>query len=382
MRYTKFDAPALLNEFSTLAERDAWSDEVSGYFDEGVAFNNGFTGVTSQFYNPVRTDTDTPFDEPVIDWPGFPKLVRSQFPGNQVGAWQAVQNAPNPRNLQDEYVEWHVIKQGGKLARVSFTCETTQYYEFLAANEPAKLLAIYKDLVDAAQRNNVALSDLIVAGNYRPRNKYNTQHGAVHLIHPANNLYAEVQIAAQACILRKRANGTPITDSNELIQCSRYGEPGRSSDPKIGAVVNAQARAGASVSLRNPVALYFTKWSTPGDWKKPDGTPVGNYWKLVRGSPAATPGGTAMGLHLVYEVPSTEGFLIGDIQVGGRKIEFAGEIAEQINVGLYALLCRDGLSSNPAFKCSDGPNLAPAIAAIGGKEKFARTAKPTEGETP
>jgi hypothetical protein len=279
-----------------------------------------------------------------------------------------VDEAANGRlQFEDEYLEWRVVRNAvGKITRVSFTCETTQYYQFLADTDQNKLLSIYKQLVDPAESANVQLSDLIVAGHYRPKNKWNTTDGAVHLIQPNNNLYAEVQIAAQACILRQRHDGTPITDSNELINCARYGEPGRASDPKIGAIVNDKARQGYSISLRNPVALYMTNWKTPGNWKKPDGSPVGNYWKLLRGQPAPTASDPAMGLHLIYEVPAGEGFVVGDIKVGTRTIQYGGELAEQINVGLYALLCREGGAHNPSFRCEvtsstqPGPEIASA----------------------
>ena len=357
MRYDHFDPPAFLNDFTTAAQKSAWNVLLASYFKEGIEFNKGFQGVTSQFYDSTKTDTDDPFEEPLIDWPGFPKLVRDQFPGDRVQAWKKVDQNPNGRALfEDEYLEWHVLRNhAGKIMRVSFTCETTQYYEFLAQTDQNKLLELYKQLVDPAQASNVKLSDLIVDGNYRPRNKWNTTDGAVHLTQVNNNLYAEVQIAAQACILRNRNDGTPISDSNELILCSEYGSAGRASDPKIGATVNDKARQGYSVSLRNPVALYMTSWKTGGNWKKPDGTPVSNYWKLLRGQPAPTPTDPAMGLHLVYEVPAGEGFVVGDIKVGSRTIEYGGEIAEQINVGLFGLLCREASANNPSFKCGIFP---------------------------
>lgn len=369
MRYERFDPPAHLDDFTTEAQRNDWSREVSGYFDEGVAFNDGFTGVTSQFYNPTSTDTNEPFEEPVIDWPGFPKLVRSKFPGNALDAWKAVDTATNGRDLEDEYLEWHVVREGGKITRVSFTCETQQYFRFLARTDPPKLLALYKQLVDPAHAGDVKLTDLIVGGSYTPRNKWNTTHGAVHLIQPNNNLYAEVQIAAQACILRENDAGVPISESNALIECARYGEAGRASDPKIGAIVNGKARQGYAISLRNPVALYMTSWKTSGDWKKPNGSPVANYWTLVRGKPASSGQNGNLGLHLVYEVPPAEGFVVGDIKVGSRTIQYAGEIAEQINVGLFALLCREGSAANPGFKCNVFPSVGgPPIPGIAAEE--------------
>ncbi|MFL6236918.1 MAG: hypothetical protein ACJ76N_27550 [Thermoanaerobaculia bacterium] len=187
---------------------------------------------------------------------------------------------------------------------------------------------------------------------------------AVHLIQPNNNLFAEVMIAAQACVLRQRGDGTAITDSDELIRCSGYGEPGRASDPKIGADVNGLARDGDSISLRNPVALYITGWNSSG-MKKPNGSPVGNYWKLLRGKPAPGPHQPAMGLHLVFEVPASEGFVAGDIKIGNRTIQYGGQLAEKISVGLFGLFCNEGQSHNPGFKCGVQPSAHPASPAFG-----------------
>jgi hypothetical protein len=355
MRYPRIDPPAFLTDFTTTTDRDRWSAEVAGYFTRGVNFNNRWPGVTSQFYDPVVTDTDEPHEEPVIDWPAFPKLVKDAHPGDAEAAYREAEVGPDARKLsQDEYLEWHVVRSGGKITRVSFTCETTQYYAFLAQRQPATLLQIYRDLVDPAFKDQVKLSDLVVGGSYRGENRWNTEHGAVHLIQPNNNLFAEVMIAAAACILRRNPNGTVATDPNYLIDCARYGEAGRASDPKIGAIVNEKARRGYSVSLRNPVALYITRWHSTG-LRKPNGTPVGNYWTLVRGKPAAGPDDPAMGLHLVYEVPASEGFVVGDIKVGNDTIRYGGQLAERIHVGLFALLCREGRSNNPAHGCGALP---------------------------
>ena len=71
---------------------------------------------------------------------------------------------------------------------------------------------------------------------YNPTNQWNdaTNTGTIiNLIHPSNTLGAEVDIAAQATVIRKNKNGTVITDANELIRCSKYGNPGRNSDPTV-----------------------------------------------------------------------------------------------------------------------------------------------------
>ncbi len=352
----RFDPPAGINDFSTEQQRKDWSRIVSEFFEEGVDFNKGFVGADrAQFYHPLVTSTDNPHDEPCIDWPAFPKLVKDRFPGNAMKAFETAETGPNARqDFQDEYLEWHVVRNAAnKITRVSFTCETTQYYEFLADTDPAKLLVTYKSLVDPAHAADVKIQDLIVNNRYRPENRWNTQFGAVHLIQPNNNLFAEVLIAAQACILRHDNNGTPITDSTGLIRCARFGEEGRASDPKIGAQVNAKAREGDAISLRNPVALYITRFSNDGFNR--NGTPVPIFWKLVRGTPAPAGEDVGMGLHLVYEVPANAGFVVGDLRIGNEPIRFGGQLAENVHVGLYALICRKGTFHNQTFRCGAAP---------------------------
>jgi hypothetical protein len=61
---------------------------------------------------------------------------------------------------------------------------------------------------------------------------------------------------------------------------------------------------------------------------------VDNYWRIVR--PAGASGPPA--LRLVYEVPRSEGFVVGDIRIGGRPIEFGGQIAEHLTVMFHAVV--------------------------------------------
>jgi hypothetical protein len=39
-----------------------------------------------------------------------------------------------------------------------------------------------------------------------------------------------------------------------------------------------------------------------------------------------------MAVRLEYEVPASEGFVVGDIRIGGRPIEFGGQLAEHVTV--------------------------------------------------
>jgi hypothetical protein len=46
----------------------------------------------------------------------------------------------------------------------------------------------------------------------------------------------------------------------------------------------------------------------------------------------------------VYEVPAGHGFVVGDIRIAGRPIEFGAQIADFINMKLTGVGCRFGQS--------------------------------------
>jgi hypothetical protein len=368
MKLIHFDPPANIDDFNAIPkQRDAWSEFLSASFDEEIQGIESELGVgKSQFYNPTNINTTAPQLEPAITWIGFPALIKRKHPGNKRAARQeADKPLPNGERPQDEYLEWFVTKQAGKITKVTFTCEGPEYWEALAHGYPLsytgsktagatgdkqKLLALYQKYVSP----QVLMADLFVNGNYNRLNKWNTKNGAMHLNQRNNTLGAEINIAAQATILRQQG-GVILTDPDRLIRCGLYGAPGRASDPTIGAAVNALARDGFLVTLQNPVGLYIDSLDTTG-WKKPNGSPVDpGYWQIFRGV-------TGKILRAVYEVPAGEGFAVGDISIGGEKIEFGGQIAEKITMKLTGLAFSKGQFKNPAQACVGAAIPAAALA--------------------
>ena len=182
----------------------------------------------------------------------------------------------------------------GKITRVDLTCEGPEYWEFLSRVAPDVLVALYRRHVSP----DATKAQLMPGGAYNPGNVWNTAPGAMHLTHPANSLGAEIKLAADATVLRKRGNRV-LTDADELITCAGFGERLRSSDPRIGADVNAPREEGYAITLADPVALYIVRLETQG-WRRPDGKPVGDYLRITRGK-------AGMGLRAVYEVPRERG---------------------------------------------------------------------------
>lgn len=99
-----------------------------------------------------------------------------------------------------------------------------------------KVFSLYKSL-NPIHASEMKLSDLLNdKGKYKPDNKWNslTPPGTImHLVQENNSLGAEIDIVAQATVLRKDAHGNPVTDKTKLINCSRYGNANRNSDPKV-----------------------------------------------------------------------------------------------------------------------------------------------------
>jgi hypothetical protein len=138
-----------------------------------------------------------------------------------------------------------------------------QYWEKLAEYYPIKsnyyqtdkgndtILHIYRDL-NPDFKDQISADDLVYQdgekkGQYNTKNKWNlhTNTGTIaHLIQRNNALSAEVDIGAQATILRKDlANGKPITNVIELCgKASSYGNAKRNSDPTVSMVGHSYSR--------------------------------------------------------------------------------------------------------------------------------------------
>jgi hypothetical protein len=342
---TQFDPPGLLSDLDG-PQRTAWSEWISESVDAAVAGDSerSFNAPRPQFFNPTKKEIADDAAEVSIEWGAFPRQVKS----SSISDKQRWQRADASRDMQDEYCEWSVERDpdSGKVVRVAFTCEGPEYWTFLAATNPTKVLELYRQFVSPS----VQPGDLFKNGNYLPRNMWNnsTTNGAMHLIQRSNTLNAEIELAAGATILRSK-NGTLLTEEQALIRCGRYGEPGRNSDPHIGAMVNSIARRQADITLKNPVGLYFADVDFQ-NWETPDGSPAASYWKYVRGD-------RGFEVRAVYEVPADKPFVAGDIEIDGKRLEFGGQIADRINMKLIGVGCRFGQRTDvsPMTGCVDDP---------------------------
>ena len=356
MSLKSFDPPGFVDDLSE-SQKAAWSDWVSEQIDDARAGAPGAPpsgGPRSQFFNPIQNPPAGDAVERDISWRAFPRVVQITS-ASDLQRWK---RADASRDRQDEYCEWSVTRDPAteKIVRVSFTSEGPEYWEFLAAVNPVRVLELYREHVDAAvQHADLFGSD----GIYRRRNRWNdsTDQGAMHLIQRANTLGAEIELAGAATIIRRR-NGTVLTSERELIDCGRYGEPERFSDPHIGAEVNALARQKADITLANPVGLCIAGLSV-ASWQAPDGSDPLDYWKVTRGTKEKA-------LRAIYEVPPDKGFVVGDVTIAGKRIEYGAQIADFITIKLTGLATRIGQSAvGPVDGCVGDAGVAFAPADTG-----------------
>ena len=225
---------------------------------------------------------------------------------------------------QHEYCEWRVERDRNTKAirRVTFTSEPPEFWEVFFSesrvlgdpsshqlkNGPNPVRKQYenfvgpgvnlKDLTASRDIEAPGRTHLAIKGRYNIYNKWNTTYGIVHLCAPPNSLSAEIQLGADASILRRNSTDRLLVEPEALICCAGYGDPNRNSDPTIGAAVNVATRLGAFVTLKDPVGLYMDHIDLSG-WELPDRKGVADCIDIVRGAPG-------MIERLVVEVPRAD----------------------------------------------------------------------------
>ncbi|MES2772764.1 MAG: hypothetical protein V4722_01175 [Bacteroidota bacterium] len=306
----RFDTPAAIKDVPASSPfYDKWSTYISKIVGNTLKADGG--GV---FYNPTKTDFKATAEKALV-WMGFSRelMLNGSNNGDRIAAFAAADADITQRNPQIEYFEWKVDRANGKITKLTFVTETADYYQQLWAVDRAAVVKLYRKLVSPA----VVEADLHNKGVYNKFNKWNTTDGIVHYIHPVNTFDDAIGLARDAV-----KSEPPFRDNYEA-RPGLYDRP-TSADPRISYDVHMLLRKGLALTIKNPIGLYIAGWENAGI-THPDGSQAGNYWKIVRGVPG-------MVMRLEYEVPAGLGFVVGDLKIGGRKIEYGGQLAEHITV--------------------------------------------------
>ena len=329
----------------------------------------------------------------------FPPIPQVICPEANWSAGTKIFGPYGPRGWLDEYCEWSAARDSNNnLVRVDFACENPEYWNTLWKVSPGRVAEIFQATLNydapAERQVSVKPEDLYLfldgkpvidpetdAPVYNPLNKWNNSPvavragdpsgftgGAMHLTSTPNTLQTELGLAGAATVQYQPPQGTGNSNAQYLICCGSYGQEYRHSDPHIGQSVN-QVVGGQfdapnyySLCLANPVGLYLQTPNNIGNFQfsarinpanLPPGAQAGDVYQVVRGAinvadPVAGndfPG--AMILHAICQIPSAwlaayPDMTLADITLLNPQtrqfepIRYAGQIANQFNVGLYA----------------------------------------------
>jgi hypothetical protein len=304
---TRFDTPGRLRDLPDGSPfYDRWHEVVDGLIPSSRPLSGA-----GRYLDP--SDHDLPdAAERAFTWTGFSRpLLAVTHRDDRAAALLAGEN----RLEQPEYLEWHVTRSAAKVTKITFVTETPEYWATLAAVDPDRVLRLYRELVDPA----VARSDLFPGGTYDPRNRWNTVDGIVHYIMRINSMEDLLGVSQEA---------EPTGRARDNFDALPYRRK-TAADARVNFDLWMLARPGRGLATANPPGPAIIDWDDSG-WTKPDGTPVGDYWRIVRGAPGAA-------LRVEYQVPAGEGFAVGDIRIGGRPITTGGQLAEHIVVGAHGV---------------------------------------------
>jgi hypothetical protein len=251
----------------------------------------------------------------------------------------------------DDYCEWYVESKDGVPRRVTFTTEQPEYYDFLAREDPT--LKLVADLYSAMLGTTVLPRELtwphdvlvpaiseptgwavrFKAGEYNPYNAWNTTRGIVHCTHPDNTLVKAAMLVAGASVRRDDGSGHPITDPERLICASAFGDPNRTSDPAIGAYINAQARAAQEVSVADPIGIYISDLPTGGLTGAP-GKDVSQVWTVERAHGTRDDDDVTRILRARFEVPAG----CERVLLDGVPVKTGGQLARRLRLTSSVLI--------------------------------------------
>ncbi len=312
----KHSTPAILKD---VPDNSPFFDAWHRYVDDAlrVSTRTGSGSASGEFYDAHDIDVEE-VGVRTLAWMAFPRrhLMESRNDREQAFASADDRDQTDAGSVQDEYCEWRVERTGGKISKITLTTEAPEYFERLWANDRDEVVRIYRTIVD-----NGAVAEGLAGstGDYDRENRWNKEYGIAHLKQSINTLDAAFGLA------RGSADSGGVADNYEHNTTTPT-----SVDPRVILDVGSLVRKGLSVTLRDPIGIYITHWDDTG-WTKPDGSPVGNYWNIVRQDPSPDPNAKRV-IRLEYEVHGSEGFLVGDISIGGRPIEWGGHVAEHVTV--------------------------------------------------
>lgn len=295
-----------------------------------------------------------------VQWTGFPERIASCLGrAKTLALLDARPGLPGGRALQEEYIEWRVIRRRSQIQRIELTTELSDYWAVFAAHNPKRLLALVAELageeevlvrdvfgtddaldasVSPAERESAFRAVMLGVG----ASPYNDGRRAICCMRQqSNSLFSAAALAAAA--LTPRFVSDPLDGRIRSLRCDEavslfwrgLAQLGRASDPLLVERLGQLAFEGRRVALDPPVGVYIQSVAA-SRLRTPDGSRVPGRWFRYNRA-AAGSNGRHHFQRLVFEVPPDEDFCISDLVdvATERRIKFGGEIADLVNVAFF-----------------------------------------------
>jgi len=311
----------------------------------------------------------------LVDWTGLPLRAVSTLGRADALAvldWRGWARGPRP--LQEEYLEWRVVRGGdGVVERVDLTCELPEFWRVLAAHDPdeaLRLVAAFANEEEAAVEQVFEGVDpfgpgvgpeereaAFAATMLDQPSPYNDGERAICcMVHRSNTLEAVAGLVAGAAFAFVREGGRVgegrVPAHVVIPGLADAAVDGRGSDPLVVERLGQLACEGRLVTVGHPVALAIVGVEH-GRLRRSDGWPAGAaWWRLER------PAGPGRFRRAVLAAPPGERLRVGDLVDAATEepIGFGGQVADLVQVAFELRVSAPGAVGVEPRTCepSDG----------------------------
>ncbi len=302
-------------------------------------------------------DADTP-GLTLADWPGLPARIVACLTRARALALLDWHGPWGPRALQEEYVEWRVVRDGPVIRRVELTTELPEYWRVLAGHEPERTLELVAEFAGresvepagvygrldpfaagvTARRRERAFAETMLAPD--GMSAYNDGTEAICcMVGPSNTLEALFGLVVAATtprIVRDVVSGRLrcLTCDEAIPGMKGTAMAGRSSDPVLVERLARLAFERRVVAVDDPVGVYIIGVEQ-GRLRTPGGEPVPAEWlRFSRGSEEE---GVARYQRLVLAPPAETGIAVSDLVDAATEqpLRHGGQVAELVQLAAF-----------------------------------------------
>jgi hypothetical protein len=347
------------------AGREAWDRSISEYL----------AGSTSQqllAYPDDRTPTVVS-----IDWGAYPvrvtECLQRRLYSDRLLDWSTGQGDVGRAQLQEEYFEWRMVRDvRGAIVRVEMTTEFPEYWEILAAHDPARTLMLVAEFAGEAtvvpqlvyggldplapgvtpdQRKAAFIEAMLPRGGSTPWSEYNNGKRAIcFMSQGANTLGALIGLVAAAAFPLGAADAVTggirkLTGPEAIATGTQAAQSCRNSDPTVVGATIGLAWEGHLFALDDPIGIYIQSVDH-ARLRMPDGSPVGMEWfTFQRGSRPDGSDPQERSQRLVMQAPAGTELSISDLvdSQTDERVQYGGQVADLVKLAAHVRVSGPGV---------------------------------------